>query len=392
MSLQVSIMKILVVGTGHIGSIVARDLAENMPSLELVIADKSQSRGDEVAAAIGKKSVSSIALDVSDRKNLINTLKRFDLVVGALPGEVGYKLLKGCIEARVNTVDVSFMPEDPFALSKAAANAGVTIIPDCGVAPGLSHMLVQRGISKLDEVKNAQIMVGGLPEKPIQPLGYTITWSVEGLIDEYMRKARIIKNGKLIEVDPLGDVEEAELPGVGKLEAFFSDGLRTLLQTVKGVENMAEKTLRYPGHVEKIRLLRDLGLLDEKSIQVENVSVPPRKVTVKLLEKKLKKPDVPDILVMLVQVEGTKDGKRVMHSYYVLDRFDKKKKVTAMARTTGYTASCMTQLLAKKVIKIRGMVPPEKLGRDKNVFKKLTGLLKKRGILVKEGKKILIWL
>ena len=382
-------MKILIVGTGHIGSIVARDLAENMPSVQMVIADKNQNRAQEVVAAIGKKNVSSISLDVFDGKNLIETLKQFDLVVGALPGEIGYKLLKACVDAKVNTVDVSFMPEDPLTLSNAAAQAGVTIIPDCGVAPGLSHMLVMRGISKLDQVSNACIMVGGLPEKPIPPLGYTITWSVEGLIDEYMRKARIIKNGVLTEVDALGEVEEVEFPRVGKLEAFFSDGLRTLLRTVKGVENMGEKTLRYPGHLEKIKLLRDLGFLDEKSIQVGDVSIAPRKVTIRMLEKKLKKPDVPDILAMLVQVDGIKDGKRIMYSYYVLDHYNKKRKITAMARTTAYTASCVTQLLAKKVIKEKGMIPPEKLGGDENVFKKLIGMLKKRGIQVRESKKIL---
>lgn len=381
-------MKILIVGTGNIGSVIARDLAENMTSAEIVIADKNQRQAEQNAATIGRKEVSGISLDVFDRKILINTLKRFDLVVGALPGEIGYKLLEACVNAKVNMVDVSFMPENPLALSKAAAKAGATIIPDCGVAPGLSHMLVQRGVSKLDEVENAQIMVGGLPEKPIPPLGYTVTWSVEGLIDEYMRKARIIKDGKVTEVDALDQVEEVEFPGVGKLEAFYSDGLRTLLKTVKGVKNMAEKTLRYPGHIEKIRLLRDLGLLSDSPIEVAGASVPPRKVTLRLLEKKLKRPDIPDILAMLVQVDGTKDGKLTKYCYQILDRYDKKSGVTAMARTTAYTASCVAQLLAKKAIKTKGMIPPEKLGEDEKVFKKLLSMLKKRGIHVKESRKI----
>jgi len=380
-------MKILVVGTGHIGSIIARDLAENMPSIQVVIADKDQSRAEKVAASTGRKNVSGIQLDVFNRKNLIDTLKKTDLVVGALPGEIGHKLLKACVDARTDMVDISFMPEDPLKLSKAAAKTGATIIPDCGVAPGLSHMLVQRGISRLDKVENAQIMIGGLPEKPIPPLGYTITWSVEGLIDEYTRKARIVKNGKVTEVNALDQVEEVEFPGVGKLEAFYSDGLRTLLSTVKNVENMSEKTLRYPGHVEKIRLLRDLGFLDETPIQFEKTTIAPRKITVGLLQKKLKKPDVPDILAMLVQVEGTKGAERMTYSYYILDHYDKKNKVTAMARTTAYTASCVAQLLAKKVIKGKGIIPPEKLGEDENVFKKLVNMLKKRGVLVKESKK-----
>jgi saccharopine dehydrogenase-like NADP-dependent oxidoreductase len=382
-------LKILVVGTGNIGSIIARDLAESLPSIEVEIADKDQSRAEKVAASVGRKNVTGIQLDVFDNKNLIATLGKSDLIVGALPGEIGHRLLKACIDAGRNMVDVSFMPEDPLELSKAAAKSGVTIIPDCGVAPGLSHMLLQRGICRLDKVRNAVIMVGGLPEKPIPPLGYTITWSVEGLIDEYTRKARIVKNGKVTEVNALDQVEEIEFPGVGKLEAFYSDGLRTLLSTIKGVENMSEKTLRYPGHIEKIRLLRDLGFLDETPIEFEKTTIAPRKMTVGLLEKKLKKPEVPDILAMLVQVEGTKSGKRMAYVYCILDHYDQKNKVTAMARTTAYTASCVTQLLAKKVIKGKGMIPPEKLGEDEGVFVKLLNMLKKRGVLVKESKKTL---
>ena len=308
-------MRIIVLGTGHIGSVIARDLAGSLPSAKIVMADKDQNRAQEAAARIHRENVSSAQFDVFDRSGLVNTLKGFDLVIGALPGEVGYKALEACIDAKVNMVDVSFMPENPLPLDKEAVKAGVTIIPDCGVAPGLSHILLMRGVSKLDQVQNAEILVGGLPAKPIPPLGYTITWSVEGLIDEYTRKARIVRNGELVEVEPLGDVEEIEFTGVGKLEAFYSDGLRTLLHTVTSAKNMAEKTLRYPGHIEKIRLLKDMGFFDEKPVQVEKASVTPKSVAVKLLERKLKKPEVPDILAMLVRADGIKNGKRISHSF-----------------------------------------------------------------------------
>jgi len=382
-------MKILVLGTGHIGSVISKDLANNIPSAKIAIADKDLNCAQKAAANTHSRNVSAIELDVFNRNNLISTLKRFDLVVGALPGEIGHRALKACIDAKIDMVDVSFMPENPLQLGEEAAKASVTIIPDCGVAPGLSHMLIMRGISKVDQVENAQIFVGGLPKDPIPPLGYTITWSVEGLIDEYTRKARIIKNGKVTEVDPLGEVEEIELPGVGKLEAFISDGLRTLLYTAKGVKSMAEKTLRYPGHIKKIRLLKDMGFFDEETVQIDKLSVSPRSVTVKLLERKLKKPEVEDILIMLVQVDGIKGDKRVRHSFYLLDHYDKRGKVTAMARTTAYTASCVAQLLAKKVIKDKGMIPPEKLGADEATFRKLMALLKKHGIHIKESTKTL---
>ncbi len=381
-------MRIIVLGTGHIGSVIARDLASSMPSAKIVMADKDQNRAQEAATRIHKKNVSSVQFDVFDRSGLVNTLKGFDLAIGALPGEVGYKALEACIDARVNMVDVSFMPENPLPLDKEAAKAGVTIIPDCGVAPGLSHILLMRGISKLDQIQNAEILVGGLPEKPVPPLGYTITWSVEGLIDEYTRKARIVRNGELVEVEPLGDVEEIEFIGVGKLEAFYSDGLRTLLHTVTSAKNMAEKTLRYPRHIEKIRLLKDMGFFDEKPVRVEEVSVPPKSVAIKLLERKLKKPEIPDILAMLVKVDGTKNSKRFAHSFRLLDHYDRRTKISAMARTTAYTASCVSQLVAKKTIETKGVVAPEQLGADEVIFKKLVALLKKRGIHIREQTKI----
>ena len=377
-------MKILVIGTGHIGSVIAKDLAQTLPSAKIVIADKSQNRAEAVAKRIDRKNVSSTQLDIFDRRILVKTLKGFDLAIGALPGEIGYKALEACIDAKVDMVDVSFMPENPLSLSDKAAKAAVTIIPDCGVAPGLSHLLLMRGISKLDHVQNAEILVGGLPAKPIPPLGYTITWSVEGLIDEYTRKARIVKNGKVTEVEPLDSIEEVEFPAVGKLEAFYSDGLRTLLKTVKGVENMAEKTLRYPGHIEKIRLLKDMGFFDEKPVQTDNFSVSPKSVTVKLLEHKLKKPEVEDILTMLVQVDGTKNGRKMRYAFYLLDQYDRRSKITAMARTTAYTASCVAQLIAKKIITDKGVIPPERLGEDEIIFRKLMALLRKRGIHIKE--------
>ncbi len=380
-------MKILVIGTGHIGSVIAKDLAKSLPSAKIVMADKDEKRAQEAAAKIGSKNASSMQLDIFRRPQLITTLKGFDLIIGALPGEIGYRVLEACVDAKVNMVDVSFMPENPLSLSEKASKAGVTIVPDCGVAPGLSHMLVMRGISRLDQVHDAQILVGGLPAKRIPPLDYTITWSVEGLIDEYTRKGRIIKDGKVTDVEPLDKLEEIELPRVGKLEAFISDGLRTLLYTGKGVGNMAEKTLRYPGHIEKIRLLEELGYFDEEPVKVGELAVSPRTVTARLLEHKLKKPRVPDILVMLVQVEGTKKDKKIRHSFYVVDHYDKRSRISAMARTTAYTASCTAQLLAKKVIKDKGIIPPEKLGENEVIFKKLAALLKKHGVHIDESTK-----
>lgn len=380
-------MRIMVLGYGNIGSAVAKDLSESMISAEIVITGRNGSRAEMVAKAIGKDNVSWAQLDATEYHELVSTIKKFDLVVGTLPGEIGYKSVKACIEARVDMVDVSYMPENPLTLNEDAVRADVTIVPDCGVAPGLSNMCVGRAITKLDQVEDVYILVGGLPEKPVPPLGYTITWSVEGLIDEYVRKARIVEDGKVTQVEALSGLEEVEFPGVGKLEAFYTDGLRTLLHTVKNVKSMWEKTLRYPGHVEKIRLLRDLGFFNEHPVEIEALRISPRKVTVKLLEEKLRRPEIKDMLAMKVEVHGTKNSQETSYVYYLLDRYDEKLRITAMARTTGYPASIVAQLIAQKAIKEKGVIPPEKLGEKEELFDKILIELEKRQIKIVERKK-----
>jgi saccharopine dehydrogenase-like NADP-dependent oxidoreductase len=310
------------------------------------------------------------------------------VAVGAMPGGLGYQTCKAAITAKVDMVDVSYMPEDVLTLNNPASKADITIIPDCGMSPGLCSMLVGRGVSKLDEVEKAHMLNGGLPEKPVPPLGYVVTWSVKDLVSMYSRKVSIVKNGKVVQVEPLSGLEEIEFPGVGKLEAFFTDGLRTMLYTVKAKE-MWEKTLRYPGHAEKIKLLKALGFFDSETVQIAGTKVEPRALTAKLFEKKLKRPDVPDIVVMLIRVSGLKNGKRIEHGYSVLDHYDKQRQVTSMARTTAYTASIVAQLLARKTIEEKGVLPPEKLGMNEKLFGKLTGEMKKKRVVIKEEKKIL---
>jgi saccharopine dehydrogenase-like NADP-dependent oxidoreductase len=305
-----------------------------------------------------------------------------------LPGELGYQAWKASIAAKVDMVDVSYMPEDVMTLNNAALKAGVSIVPDCGMSPGLCSMLVGRGVSKLDEVEKAHMLNGGLPEKPVPPLGYVITWSVRDLIDMYSRKVSIVKDGKVVQAEAMSGLEEIDFPGVGKLEAFYTDGLRTLLYTVKAKE-MWEKTLRYPGHTEKIKLLKALGFLDAETVEVAGIKVAPREVTAKLFERKLKRPGIPDIVVMLIKVSGTKGGKRIEYVYRVLDHYDKENQVTSMARTTAYTASVVAQLLARRAIEDKGVIPPEKLGMNKGLFEKLASEMKKKRVLIKEEKKIL---
>jgi saccharopine dehydrogenase-like NADP-dependent oxidoreductase len=248
-------MKIMVLGCGNIGSVIAKDVAENLPSMKVVIADVDKNHAREAASRIGLENVDAAQIDATNRSELTSKLKSFDVAVGALPGDLGYQTCKAAVTAKVDMVDVSYMPEDVLTLDNAASKAGVIIIPDCGMSPGLCSMLVGRGVSKFDEVEKAHMLNGGLPEKPVPPLGYVVTWSVKDLIDMYSRKVSIVKNGRVVQVEAMGGLEEIHFPGVGKLEAFYTDGLRTLLHTVKAKE-MWEKTLRYPGHAEKITLLK----------------------------------------------------------------------------------------------------------------------------------------
>jgi lysine 6-dehydrogenase len=380
-------VKIIVLGCGNIGSVVAKDLADSLPSTEIVMADVSKGRAQEAISKIDRDKVSWIRIDASNRYKLTNTLKKFDFAVGALPGAMGFQSCKAAIAAGVSMVDFSYMPEDVVALNKQAFKANVCLIPDCGMSPGLSNVLVGHALSNLDEVKSIHIITGGLPEKPVPPLGYVITWSINDLIDMYSRKVNLVKEGKITQVEAMSGFERITLPRVGRLECFYTDGLRTLLHTVTDAKEMWEKSLRYPGHAEKIKLLRTLGFFDEKPIEIQHGLVSPRELTARLLEKKLKMPQIRDIAIVLVETFGVKNGEEVEYIYYMLDEYDKKHRVTAMARTTAYTASLITQLLVSKAISEKGVVPPEKLGTNKTLYEKFLNDLKTRGIKIQEKTK-----
>jgi lysine 6-dehydrogenase len=377
-------MKVLVMGCGNIGSVAAEDLANSMSSTEVVVADMNEDRAKLVAKKIGTSNVSWIQSDVAKHDELMDTLKEFDLTMGFLPGNLGYRLAETCINAHKDLVDVSYMSENPMRLNEAAVHAGSTLVPDCGLAPGISNILVGNSVSTLDNVKSVHIMVGGLPEKPIPPLGYVITWSPESLIDEYTRKAGIVRKGQTVEVEALSGVQDVEFPGVGKLEAFYTDGLRTLLHTMKHVKDMWEKTLRYPGHAEKVKLLRTLGFFSESKVNVEGVHIQPRKLTAKILERKLSDRRQRDIVALRIETRGTKDKKRTTQVYDLLDFCDKTQGVTAMARTTAYPASIVAQLILNKHLKEKGVVPPEKIGMDSKLFRLFSEGLKSHGININE--------
>ncbi len=380
-------MKIIVLGCGNIGSVVAKDLAESLPSAQIVVADVSKARAEEAVARIAQENVSYVLADASKHSELVSTVEKFDLVVGALPGFMGFRACKASISAKVDMVDVSFMPENSMTLHEAALKAKICVVPDCGMSPGLGNILVGHAVSQLDRVESVHILNGGLPEKPLPPLDYVITWSAKDLIELYTRRPNIVQDGKKSQVKAASGLEEILFPNVGKLQAFYTDGLRTLLHTIRVKRDMWEKSLRYPGHIEKMNLLGALGFFDDELVEIEDVKVSPRSLAEKLLEMKLKKPGTPDIVVMLVDVVGLNGARRILFRYQMLDRYDKKRHVTAMARTTAYTASTIAQLVVKKAIEEKGVMPPEKIGMNDKLYTKFMNMMKQRGVTVEEVKK-----
>jgi lysine 6-dehydrogenase len=373
-------MKLLSIGCGYIGSVLAEELVHSLDFEKLIICDSTKEKIVETAKKLGDK-IFPLQLDISNYSNLLQIIDSADLVIGLSPGRLGFNVMKACVEKKKNLIDLSFMAEDPFFFQKSALEGGVTIIPDCGVAPGLSNILIGKASSQLDEVKDVLIYVGGLPQNLIPPLNYKVTWCVEDLFEEYTRKAKIIRNGKTVEVDALEGLEEIEFEGLGKFEAFFTDGVRTLHDTIKA-NNMWEKTLRYSGHAEKIKLIKKLGLLKKEPITSINMS--PWEFMCKFWEENLSFFEEKDFVLMRIKVSGRKGSAKFLHTYEVVDYFDEQRNITAMGRSTAYTAVAVIKLMIENRIDRKGVIPPEILGMDKKLFEEIRHTLKEKDLEIKE--------
>ncbi len=373
-------VRVLVLGYGLVGSVIVDDLVSSSLTSVVGVGDYNS----EVIKGLHGEKVEGFRVDVRDRDELVRLMKKYDLVVGALPGSLGFRVEEAAVDAGVDMVDISYMPEDPFQLDSRAKDAGVTIVPDCGVAPGLSNLLVGYGYSKFDDVRSVKIFVGGLPRRPVPPLDYIITWSSEDLIEEYTRPVRIVKDGVLSYVEPLTGIELVRFEGLGEFEAFYTDGLRTLVKTFGDkVVEMWEKTLRYPGHVEKILLLKKLGMLNNDPLDVSGFKIEPRKFLIRLLDKNLRMKE-PDMLLLRVVLNGVKDGSSLSKIFEVIDTYDKNKGLTALSRTTGYTATSVALLLGMGIINEKGILPPEIIGLNEKYTKYILKHLSERNIHIKE--------
>ncbi|MCJ7716729.1 MAG: saccharopine dehydrogenase NADP-binding domain-containing protein [Anaerolineales bacterium] len=372
--------KIVVFGAGLVGSAIVKDLAfEN--EFDLTVVDRDSRALDTLKTIQG---VTTTQADLSEGNMIPLLLKDADLAICAVPGFMGFQTLREIISAGKDVVDISFFNEDPFELDKLAKENDVTAIVDCGVAPGLCNIIAGYVAEKLDQSQYYHCYVGGLPEIREWPYEYKAVFSPADVLEEYTRPSRMIENGQEVIYPALSGVELIDFPGAGTLEAFNTDGLRTLRHTLS-IPTMREKTLRYPGHANLMRTFRESGFFDPEPVNVDGQQVKPLSLTSRLLfDQWQMKEGERDLTVMQVVLKGKKGESQIVYQYDLVDHFNEETGVTSMARTTGYTCTIVARQLIKGLIPLKGINPPEYLGRIPGLFDDLLSEYQKRDIHLQE--------
>lgn len=376
---------IVVLGCGLVGSAMIRDLV-NVEDRRVTAVDISQRNLDSLP---DHADIDRVVADVSAEGKVAELVQDADLVVCAVPGFMGFETLRKIIDAGKSVVDISFFPEDAMELDALAREKGVTAVVDCGVAPGLSNIQAGWAQEKMDQVDSYLCLVGGLPIERIQPFEYRAVFSPIDVIEEYIRPARYVEHGQLVVREALTDIEPVDLPGAGSMEAFNTDGLRSLIHTLDAPFKK-EKTLRYPGHAALMRTFRDTGLFSEETVSTPGGDVRPIDVTSRLLFDawKMREQDR-DLTVMRVEMEGVEAGERVKYTFDLLDHFDEETGVHSMARTTGYTCTIVTSIVLNGDFNQPGISPPEFVGAVEGCYETLLEGYERRGILVQERREVL---
>ncbi len=366
---------IIVLGAGMVGSVMARDLSEKY---DVTVADINKL----TLSTLKKRQpqLNTLELDSTDLEALKNAIAPFDLVVCGVPGHLGFVTLKNIIEAGKDVVDISFAPENCLELDYLAKKNNVTAVIDCGVAPGMDNLLLGFHNTRM-EVESFECLVGGLPKERRRPFEYKAPFSPIDVIEEYTRPARFISHGRMVTREALSDRELVEFDRIGTLEAFNTDGLRSLMFTMKDIPHMKEKTLRYPGHVESIRTLKASGFFSEEPVQVNGMEITPLEFTSKILINEWKlKPKEEEFTVMRVTIRGQEGGKTKEYIYDLYDEYDVVKNETSMARTTGFTATAIAQLLLKNKFDKKGVFAPEHIGGHADCCKTVIDYLEERRV------------
>ncbi len=342
----------------------AFDLAHNSDVEAVTVADLDIERARSVAAAVKSDKLTPARIDVTDAGAVVELMRGHDAAISCVTYFHNVRLARAAVEARVNFCDLggnNAVVAEELALDEAARAAGINIIPDCGLAPGMVSVLVAHGAKRFEQLEAIHIRVGGLPLEPRPPLNYQIVFAVEGLINEYVERARVIRAGKLIEVDSMTEIERLEFPApFDEMEAFqTSGGTSTLPESFAGrVSELDYKTIRYPGHCEQFKLLIDLGLASGEELEVDGRGVRPRRVLGEMLRRHLPA-DEPDVVLIRVEFHGTAEGASQRLRYDIIDRFDERTGLSAMMRTTAFPASIIAQMMARGDIKEKGAIPQE---------------------------------
>jgi lysine 6-dehydrogenase len=354
-------MKVAVFGSGLMGSAIARDLVSSSDVEEVMVCDVDRYRLNSLARAESSEKLSTKHHSVVNRSETTKLLRHFDVGVGALPHGLSEYVIASTLQAGVSFVDLIYgwrFEQNKTNLS--AKRKGITIIPACGLAPGLTNILAMDAAHIMEEVDEVHIKVGGIPERPKPPLNYRIVFSFDAVLEEYIRKAAIVKNGRLTEVDALTGLETITFPQpIGKCECFYTDGLSTLTHTMKGLKEMDEKTIRWPGHAAQIRTLIECGLLETNPVFMDGQRIVPRKIVSEILSERIKLGKEKDLTLLRVDVTGKSDGKRIRQRYQMIDHYDSRRELTSMARTTAFPCSVAAQMLGAGLVEERGLVPPE---------------------------------
>ncbi len=378
-------MKILVLGAGRMGHGAVYDLIHNSPEVESVtVADFDLKKADKVAKLVGTERVTAHHIDVSNYSDVVELIKNHDSAISCVNYWYNVELSRAAIETKTNFCDLggnNYIVDEQLALDEKAKEAGINIIPDCGLAPGMVSVLAMHGAKHFDEVEEIHIRVGGLPQQPKTLLQYQLVFSVEGLINEYIEVARVIRDGKITEVESMTEIESLEFEGFPPLEAFqTSGGTSTLPDTFLGkIKELDYKTIRYAGHCEKFKTMIDLGLCSSEEIMIDYVKISPRKILGNLLTTYLPA-DEPDYVLVRLEFVGKKDGATKKLRFDIVDRQDEATGLSAMMRTTAFPASIIAQMMARGEVLTRGATPQEKaIDSDKFVAE-----LTRRNIRVKE--------
>ena len=367
--------RIVVLGCGAVGKYMAIDLCKN-PKYKVVSVDVKQKPLEKLA---NEYPIEVRVEDLSRAEGVTRAVEDADIVIGSVPYSIGYSMLENVIRAGKNIVDISYFMEDPFGLDELAKEKGVTAVVDCGVVPGMGNLILGDHSRNMN-VSRYECYVGGVPKSKKVPLAYKSPFPVLEVLEEYAESGTMIEAGKVVVKPMLAETRSIQMDKVGTMACLNSDGLRTLIRTMD-IPDMFEKTLRYPEHVDQMRVFRDTGLLDKTPIQVEGVSVRPIDVTATLLSPLWKyDPGEADITVMKLIISGMEDNTPSTYTWDMYDEYDPATGALSMARTTGYTCTAVTRMVLEGTYSHKGISPPEFVGRTKGCWERVKLYLDDRGV------------